>query len=245
MLWASAGPVGAAAPDHTWTSYFYPLKVGWTCHESIDTNGIAGSETLTVASVGKVAGGRSVTVDEGSSTTVNGQTVPTNSALRYVLTTGGLLVSVPSSGQFGGQAFHTEGDTTYPAVQALLRGHSSVSRLQIEAPLSQSQLSQLGTILSPRSTSLHMSVDVRQSGSPVAVMHTPMGTFRDVLAVHSVLTSIAITNAVKAASKPLDAELKPIVAKEFANTTWYAHGIGPIRFQLGAINGYLTSCGSS
>ena len=68
---------------------FFPLEVGWTSNESLDAACLTGAETLTVASVGRVPQGRSVTVNEGSSTTAGGTSIPTNAALHYVLTKGG------------------------------------------------------------------------------------------------------------------------------------------------------------
>jgi hypothetical protein len=229
----------------TWSNYFYPLTVGWTCHESLHSGGATGTETLRIDAVQPVRGGKSVTVVEGSSTTVNGTSIPTNASLHYVLTDAGQLISVPSAGQTAGQSFQIQGDTTYPSVRALLGGGAAVSKLHISAPLNQSDLAQLKVVLQPGASSLSMLVELRQSGSPVAVLTTPMGTFHHVLAVHSSLKSIQVTDALKAAENQLDSTLQPVIAKELAITTWYAPGVGPVKFKVGSISSAMTSCGAS
>lgn len=244
-LAATTGSATAAGPGHTWADYFYPLKVGWTCHESFDTNGVKGTETLSVASVGTVRGGRSITVDEASATTVKGTTVPTNAALHYMLTNAGGLVAVPSSTQIAGQAYREEGNTVYPSVRALLSGGSSTSGLHISTALNASQRSEIGGVLPSGATSLDMAVAIRQSGTDVPTLRTPDGTYHNALVVHSSLKSIHVTNALKSASKDLDSTLKPIVAKELASTTWYAVDHGPVKFKLDGITAYITNCGLS
>ena len=115
----SNGSVGAATnAGPSWAGYFFPLKVGWTCHESLTGGGATGSETLTVSSVGTVPQGRSVTVTEGSSSTVGGTSVPTNAVLHYILSKTGQLITVPSGGQVAGQLYNDTGDTTDPSVNS-------------------------------------------------------------------------------------------------------------------------------
>jgi hypothetical protein len=242
---AWTGAVGAAGAASTWVRYFFPLKVGWTCHESLAGAGATGDETLTVASVGSAPQGRSVTVTEGSSSTAGGVSVPTNAALHYVLTKGGQLVSQPSGIQVAGEPYSISGNTTYPSVHALLSGGTAVSRLQLGVPLSAADRAELKAVLPAGATSLKMSVAVKQSGSSVPVMHTPMGTFHHVLAVRSVLKSIAFTNVTKAASKELAAAVKPALAKELSLTEWYAPGVGPIKGTAAAFTTVMTSCGPS
>jgi hypothetical protein len=241
----SAGLAGAASSSKSWSDYFYPLKVGWTCHEAIDSAGVTGSETLTVTAVAKVRDGHSVSVTEGSSTSVGGTNIPTNSVLHYVLTNDGRLVSVPSAGQFAGQPYEIRGDTTLPSVHTLLSGGTGTSELRISEPLSQSELAQVGSILAPHATALDMSVVLRERGHRGAVLQTPMGTFHNVLVVQASLGSIRVTNAAKGASKALTSELQPVLGKDLANTTWYAPGVGPVRFDVGGIDAAMTSCGSS
>jgi hypothetical protein len=247
---AIASPVaGAAAPKSssapTWTNYFYPLTVGWTCHESLHSGGATGTETLRIDSVTPVSDGKAVDVVEGSSTTVNGTSVPTNESLHYVLTKAGQLISVPSAGQTGGQSFQIQGDTIYPSVRALLGGETSLSKLHIAAALDQTDLAQLKAVLKSGATSLLMEVSLRQRGSSVSVLETPMGTYHNVLAVHSSLKSIQISNAVRAAQRELDSSLEPVIAKELAITTWYAPGVGPIKSEVGGISSAMTSCGAT
>jgi hypothetical protein len=234
---------GAAAP--TWVRYFFPLKVGWTCHESLEATGATGAETLTVASVGRTSRGRSVTITEGSSSTADGVSVPTNAALHYVLTTGGQLVSVPSGIQVGGQPYSIDGTTTYPDVQTLLSGGSAVSRLHIAVPLSAADRAELQAVLPAGATALDMAVAVQQSGRSVAVLQTPMGTFHHLLSVRSVLKSIAFTNVSKAASRVLAGAVKPTIAKELTLDAVYAPGVGPIKIAAAGYTGFLTSCGPS
>ncbi len=238
---SDAAGVSAAAP--TWVHYFFPLKVGWTCHESLEATGVTGAETLTVASVGRTSQGRSVTITEGSSSTAGGVSVPTNAALHYVLTTRGQLVSVPSGIQVAGQPFSINGTTTYPNVQTLLSGGSAVSRLHIAVPLSAADRAELKAVLPAGATTLNMAVAVQQSGSSVAALHTPMGTFHHLLSVRSVLKSIAFTNVSKAASKELAAAVKPAIANELTVNAWYAPGVGPVKITTASYTGFLTSCG--
>ena len=54
---AAAPDAGSASGSPTWTTYFYPLKVGWTCQEALTTV-TTGNETLTVAAVSKTKAGR-------------------------------------------------------------------------------------------------------------------------------------------------------------------------------------------
>ncbi len=239
----AAGGSGAVTP--TWVHYFFPLKVGWTCHESLEATGATGDETLTVASVSRTSRGRSVTITEGSSSTAGGVSVPTNAALHYVLTTGGQLVSVPSGIQVAGQPFSINGTTTYPNVQTLLSGGSAVSRLHIAVPLSAADRAELKAVLPANATALDIAVAVQQSGRSVAELQTPLGTFHHLLSVRSVLKSIAFTNVSKAASRELAAAVKPAIAKELTLDAVYAPGVGPIKITAAGYTGVLTSCGPS
>ena len=127
---ASPNPAGVAP---TWNTYFYPLKVGWTCQEDLST-GATGS--LTVTAVTKTKQGQAVTIDAGGSTDVRGTTVPTDATTHYVVTKGGQLISGGSSaGQTGGLAFRVVGTTVYPAVQTLLSAGSGLSHVHASAPL--------------------------------------------------------------------------------------------------------------
>jgi hypothetical protein len=229
----------------TWAGYFYPLKVGWTCHETLQSSGATGSETLTIAAVGHVAQGRSVTVTEGSSSTANGTSVPTNAALHYILSNEGPLISVPSDYQVGGQAYSIKGDTTYPSVRTLLSGGNSLSSLHVDAPLNQTDVAELKGVLPAGATSLDMAVTVAQRGNAVASLQTPMGTFHHVLAVHSTVKKIAFTNISKADSKELATAIKPLIAKILTATTWYAPGVGDIKNSLDGVVSTVTDCGAA
>jgi hypothetical protein len=248
---ASIGPAAAAAASPkppssgpTWTSYFYPLKVGWTCHEAL-TRVTTGTETLTVTAVTKTKKGEAITIDEGSSTIVDGTNVPSNEALHYLITTGGQLISAPSAGQLAGHTYHYAGNTVFPSVRTLLAGGSGLSRVHISAPLSKSDLSQVKSILTPHSTSLDMVLVLKQSGTKVAQLQTSAGTYHDVLAVRSSLKSLDITNALGSARSDLDRELQPNEAKAVANTVWYAPGNGPVKVIVGGVTGIVTDCGMS
>ncbi|HVT42013.1 MAG TPA: hypothetical protein VHD39_03435 [Acidimicrobiales bacterium] len=241
---APSGQSDASHTSHTWADYFYPLKVGWTCHESLAAQGgVSGSETLTVSAVGTTRGGRTVTVDDSGEATAGGSSVPVNSALHYVLTNAGGLVSTPSSSQIAGQTSHIVGSTMFPTVRALLSGASSTSNLHITIPLTATQRSEIKGALPSNATGLNIAVAIRQSGSLVPALQTPAGTFNGALSVRSTLKSIHVTNAVKAASKELDSALRPAVAQELANTTWYALGQGPVKINLDGITAYVNSCG--
>ena len=195
----SAGAATNAGP--TWAGYFFPLKVGWTCHESLTGGGATGSETLTVSSVGTVPQGRSVTVTEGSSSTVDGTPVPTNAVLHYILSKKGQLITVPSGGQVAGQLYNYTGDTTDPSVKALLSGKSAVSRAHVAAPLSAAEHAELAGVLPAKATSLDMAVDFAQRGGPVRTLQTSLGTFHHLIAVQSMVKAIAFTNVAKGASR--------------------------------------------
>ncbi len=242
---AATGDAGTAKKAATWVRYFFPLKVGWTCHESLDGTSATGDETLTVSSVGTAPQGRSVVITEGSSTSVGGVSAPTNAALHYVLTKSGQLISVPSGIQLAGQPYSIDGDTTFPSAQTLLSGGTAVSRLHISVPLSAADRAELKAVLPASATSLDMVVGIRQSGGSVPVLRTPMGTFRHVLSLRSVLQSIAFTNVSKAASKELAAAFKPAIAKELSLTAWYAPGVGPVKTTTDGYSASLTSCGPS
>ena len=173
----TAEAAGTTAANPTWVGYFFPLKVGWTCHESLTGGGATGDETLTVSAVATVSQGRSVTVDEGSSSTVGTTSVPTNAALHYILTNRGQLISVPSGLQIAGQPYSITGDTTYPSIKTLLSGGSSVSHLHIAALLSPADRAELQGVLPAKATSLDMAVDVAQRGGSLKTLQTPLGTF--------------------------------------------------------------------
>ncbi len=230
----------AAAP--TWSTYFYPLKVGWTCQEKL-TTGAQGSETLTVAAITKTDQGQAVIVDEGSSTEVDGNSVPTNAADHFLITRDGQLISTPSAGQRDGQSYQETGNTIYPTVHTLLAGGSGLSHVHVTAPLGQSELAQVKSVLLPHATSMAISVVLKLSGTKVAQFRTPEGTYHNVLAVHFTLRSLDVTNALGSARHELDREIEPSLAKAEANTVWYAPGHGPVKVVGGGVTGIVTSCG--
>jgi hypothetical protein len=237
---ATSKPTHAAGAP-TWTSYFYPLKVGWTCQEALTTV-TSGSETLTVSAVTKTRKGQAITIDEGSSTDVDGTQVPTTAALHYVITTNGQLVSAPSAGQLSGQTYRVVGDTVFPSVRTLLAGGSGLSRVRISSVPSKSDLAQIKPILVPHATSLEMVLVLKQSGTKVAQLQTPAGTFHDVLAVRSSLTSLDVTNALSKDRRDLDRQIQPTVAKSLTTTVWYAPGYGPVKVIAGGVTGVVTGC---
>ena len=238
-----AGTAESAGANPTWVGYFFPLKVGWTCHESLSGGAATGDETLTISAVAPVSRGRSVTVDEGSSSTVGTTSVPTNAALHYILTKRGQLISVPSGLQVAGRPYSIIGDTTYPSVKSLLSGGSSVSHLHFAALLSPADRAELQGVLPAKATSLDMAVDVAQRGGSLETLQTPLGTFHHVLVVHSVAKSIAFTNIGKAASKELAGAILPTISKELSATVWYAPGVGPIKNLADGFISTITSCG--
>ena len=70
-----------------------------------------------------------------------------------------------------------------------------------------------------------------------------MGTFHHLLAVHSMVKSIAFTNVDNGASKELAGAIMPTIKKELTTTTWYAPGVGPVKITTGGLTSALTSCG--
>jgi hypothetical protein len=236
---AAASPKTAGAAP-TWNTYFYPLKVGWTCQEDLST-GATG--TLTVTAVTKTKQGLAVTIDSGSSTDVKGTTVPTDTTTHYVVTKGGQLISGGSSaGQTGGLAFRVVGTTVYPAVQTLLSGGSGLSRVRASAPLAGTDLAQLKSILNPHATSLSMALVLKESGTKVARLWTPARTYHDALAVRSSVFSLDVTDARADSRGGLDREIEPLVAKSLFATVWYAPGYGPVKFVAGGLTGIVTGC---
>jgi hypothetical protein len=239
-------PVSAgAASSATWSHYFFPTKVGWTCHETFDSKGISGTEDETVTQVGKVVGGTAVSVTEASSTTVDGTTVPTNAVLHYILTNSGQLISTPSSGQVVGQVFQIEGDTTFPSVTKMLGGGVGMSTLHGSEPLSQTVLSELSSVLQPHATSMIVTMVLEQSGRHIPELTTKYATYHNVLWVRSTLRSIKVENARPSAAKELDSGLESELGKTLSNDIWYAPGQGPVEVELDGIMGYMTSCGVS
>jgi hypothetical protein len=246
-VWASAAVSSShkpAAAGPSWTTYFYPLKVGWTCQEALTTV-TSGTETLTVAAVTKTKNGRAITIDEGSSTDVNGTNVPTNAAIHYVITKGGQLISAPSAGLLGGQSYQVVGNTVFPNVHTLLAGGSGLSGVHISAPLAQSDLAQIKSILTPHSTALDMALVLKQSGTKVAQLRTSAGTFHNVLEVRSTLRSLDITNALPSARHDLNQEIDSDVGKSVASTVWYAPGFGPVKVLADGVTGVVTGCSAS
>jgi hypothetical protein len=241
---AAASPRSADGGGPTWTTYFYPLKVGWTCQEKL-TTGAQGSETVTVAAVTKTDKGQAVTVDEGSSTEVRGTSVPTNAADHFLITKDGQLISTPSAGQRDGQSYQFVGNTVYPTVHTLLAGGSGLSHVHGTAPLGPNELAQIRSVLAPHATSLAMSVVFHLSGTRVAQLRTSAGTYHDVLAVRFTLRSLDVTNALPSARRELDREIEPTLAKLEANTVWYAPGHGPVKVVDGGVTGIVTGCGPS
>ena len=86
-----------------------------------------------------------------------------------------------------------------------------------------------------------MAVYLRQSGTSVPTLHTPMGTFHNVLSVHFVLQSVAFTNITKAVSKELGAAIKPTITKELSTVAWYAPGLVRSRTSAGGYTSSVTS----
>jgi hypothetical protein len=66
-----------------------------------------------------------------------------------------------------------------------------------------------------------------------------------VLAVHSTLESVVVTDALKGVQKEFGNQIRPLIQKELDSTTWYAPGVGPIKFSLGGITSEISSCGPS
>lgn len=244
----TAPGASAAATTHgatpTWTTYFYPLKVGWTCNEVL-TTGTGGNETLTVDSVTRVKDGQAVTLTESSTTGASGGGTPSNKTVRYILTKSGDLVSEPSAGQLSGQEYQIRGDTIYPSVQTLLSGGSGLSRVRIDAPLAHGDLSKLTGVLKPHYSTLDMALELKQTGTKVAELTTRAGTFHHLLAVHSVLHSLDITDATHYARQSIDSELRPTVAESVTNTVWYAPGFGPVKVSVGGVTSVATGCGAN
>jgi hypothetical protein len=54
-----------------------------------------------------------------------------------------------------------------------------------------------------------------------------------------------VTDAVKGVQKEFGNQIRPLIQKELDSTTWYAPGVGPIKFSLGGITSEISSCGPS
>jgi hypothetical protein len=244
-LWcASLGTAASAAPSQgaTWSSYFYPLRVGRTCQEVLDSDGVTGTETVRVAAVSRTAQGQAVTVDDASATQVNGQDIPTNSALHFLLTDRGQLVRTPSNQLVGGIGVQTIGNTVLPSVSNLMSGGRYTTRIVVLVVLPPSDLSQLQGALQPNQKDLRAAIAIREVGSVVPVLTVPLGTFHDVLKVDQSLQSISVTNARKSEAGALSSALRSELSREFTSQTWYAKDIGPIRYGLLGLSESVTSC---
>ena len=124
-------PRWASSPELTWIDYFYPLKVGWTCHESLSSRVANASETLTVSSGRpRLPGGRSVTLDVGGSATAAGVSVPGNARAALRPHQEGSADRGPV-GRARWRARRTRSRATRasPSVQGLLSGSTSTSHL--------------------------------------------------------------------------------------------------------------------
>jgi hypothetical protein len=234
LLGSSNGP--------TWTSYFYPARVGRTCQETLHSGGVTGTETLRVSDVTPTPQGTQITVDEGSDTQVDGKSIPTNAALHYTITNNGDLVSSPSSDMIGGVAAQLVGNTVLPSVKRLMSGGVFASTLHMLVPLSQSDLSQLSGALKPGQKSMDIALSIRERGSLIPTLAVPLGRFRDVLDVTTTLGRIDVTNAVKSAAGALASALRSDLKKEVSYQTWYAKDNGPVQFELSGVVAQLTSC---
>jgi hypothetical protein len=231
--------------DHanTWSNYFYPLKVGWTCRESFSSSSVSGSETLTVSAVTKTANGVDVTVNQAGNTETQGTNVPTNSVLHYTLGRNGSLVSNSVNALIGANSAQTGGDSVFPSVQSLIAGHTGVSTVTATVPLSSSDISQLKGALKSGQNSLVMAVQLRSKGSLISNLRVPMGTVHKVLEVSTTLGSLKVTNAIPAAEKALVSALRPDFQKTSNFKTWYARGIGPVQVELAGLVIKATACG--
>ena len=127
-----AFPAGSASVAPTWVNYFFPLKVGWTCHEITRRRRRHWwRRRMTVSSIGhradRAVRSRST---EGSSSTAGGiigaRRTPT---LHYILTNGGQLISVPSVGSklHGHAVRHQRQHDLSRAMHTLLSGGTAVS----------------------------------------------------------------------------------------------------------------------
>jgi hypothetical protein len=248
LLWSSGNPAGAAqrslSTSHqpSWASYFFPLRVGLTCHESFASNGVSGDETLRVTSVTTSSAGTKVTVEESSSTQAAGKDIPTNAALHYTITRSGALVSSPSAAMIGSQAAQLIGNTVLPSVSQLMSGKVFTTSLQEIVPLSSAQLSQVSSALKPGQTSLRIAITLKERGSVVPILTVPLGTFHNLLDVSTSLGQVTVKNALPGAAKTFASALEPTFKKELNFQTWYAKNSGPVQITLAGIVTRMTSC---
>jgi len=242
LAYATQRNVLGSSRNPTWKSYFYPGRMGRTCQETLDSDGMTGTETLRVSDVTTTPRGTQITIDEGSDTQVDGKNIPTNAALHYTITRSGDLVSSPSSELIGGMAAQLVGNTVLPSVRHLSSGGVFSSTLHLLVPLSESDLSQLSGSLQPGQTSLQIAISIREKGTVVPTLTVPLGTFHDVLEVTSSLGQVEVTNAAKGAGGAFASALYPELKKELGNQTWYAKNNGPVQFELSGLVAHLTSC---
>jgi hypothetical protein len=231
-----------AAPAPTWATYFYPARVGWTCHDSFTSAGASGEETLSVAAVTSSPQGKHINVDVSGSSQSGGQDVPVNSSLQYTLTPKGGLITEASSALVVGVGAHSNGESVLPTVKALLAGGSSQSSIRESIPLPASQLAQISPILKANQTGLDVTVSLRESGKAVPTLTVPMGTLHHLLEVQTTIRTFRVTNAIPSAASEIEAAVRPTLAKVLSFTTWYAPNVGPVRVDVGGITTTATSC---
>ncbi len=227
---ASAAAAGTAVPTRPGSGTSSRSRSAGPATNRLRAPVRRGSETLTVSAVEPVAQGRSVTVDEGSSSTIGTTSVPTNAAFHYILTSRGQLISVPSGLQVAGQPYSITGDTTYPSVKTLLSGGKTVSHLHIDCAAQPG-----GSRRAARrpSRQVHLARHGRRRRAARAVRSRPSRLLwaRSTMCSSCTpcATSIAFTNIGKAASRELAGAVLPTISKELSSTTWYAPGLGPIK----------------
>lgn len=226
----------------SWSTYFYPLRVGYVCTETIDSTGVNATETLTIAAVEHTAAGTNVTVDQSGDTQVGSKQTPTNGALHYTLRDDGSLVSTSANELISGTGAGTRGPTVFPSVKALVSGRTGRSSAVVAVPLSNSDLQQLQGALKPGQTSLNMKIGFINSGSLVPTLVVPMGEFHDVLKVTTKLRGLNVTNASSAGAQALNSALKPEIEKTSNIQTWYARDVGPVQVSIAGLTIKAQSC---
>lgn len=234
--------LAASTSTPTWAAYFYPTKIGLTCTDTVKSSVETGSETFAISSVTKTSKGQNVDVAVSGSVQAQGDTASEDSTLHYVLTKSGGLTTTLSNALAEGRGAPTLGQATLPTPKALLAGAHSVSKLSESEPLTPSQLAEMASGLEPHQKTLNVTASLFETGTRVSTLTVPMGTFHNVLEVHSKVDTFEVTNALAKTRGGLDSALLPEVKRELSFATWYAPGVGPVQIIEAGVTIDATGC---
>jgi hypothetical protein len=235
----------ASSGSPSWAQYFYPARVGYTCHEELQSKGgqVTGNSVLEVTHITTTAKGISMTLSEtGTLDDASGAPAPSTSSLKYLLTKTGNLVTQESSVAVSSSAASVMGTTVIPPVAKLIARKSGISTFTEIVPLTASERKSLTGVLLPNQKDLRINASVRETGLGLHSVTVPMGTFLDSLEVKTTLASVHVFNIQPEAAQGFESQLLPTYRSTLNVTTWYAPGVGPVKVQFKGLSGAFTGC---